>query len=461
MALTCAAIRIMSESESTASESPDRRRRHLARLRRLPGWSAYGALFTLLGVWIGSAFGILAALSLSLAVGLAFGLIAVRRERAPNAEHLRALSSLVAAWTDSDFATSIRVPSDPDLADLTTALNSLGGQLRDERKRLVQREMLLDTVVQNTPTALVLTDPRDRVIYGNIAARELFGMPGKMEGYAFEELLERLPEPLAETLRGGHDGLVTLSVDGEEEVFHFTRRSFELHGRRHALSMLRRLTRELARQEVGTWKKVIRVISHELNNALGPIASLAHTGRVLAERGDKDKLEKVFVTIDERARHLESFIAGYAHFSKMPSPRLAPVEWAHLLDGVAAVAAVTVVHPLPQTPVWIDRAQIEQLLINLSKNAVEAGSPPDQVEFQVLDIGPQFLLQVRDRGSGMSPAVLGQALLPFYSTKRSGTGLGLALAREIAEAHAGRIRLANRADGGLIVSLWLPKPPRL
>jgi signal transduction histidine kinase len=105
----------------------------------------------------------------------------------------------------------------------------------------------------------------------------------------------------------------------------------------------------------------------------------------------------------------------------------------------------------------VDRAQIEQVLINLVKNAIEAGSPADGIEFQVQDAGPQFLLQVRDRGSGMAPAVLEQALLPFYSTKRAGTGLGLALAREISEAHGGRIRLANRPDGGLVVSLWLPK----
>ena len=436
------------------------RRRDQARLRRLPGWSLLGALIMLAGVLSGPHLGFFGGLGMVVVAGIGFGLLAIRRERAPNAEHLRALSSLVAAWTDADFATSIRVPADPDLAELTTALNGLGGQLRDERRRLLQRELLLDTVVQNTPTALVLTDPHERVVYGNLAARELFGLPGKMEGHAFEELIERLPDALADMLRAGQDGLVTLSVEGEEDVFHCTVRTFELHGRRHRLSMLRRLTRELARQEVGTWKKVIRVISHELNNALGPIASLAHTGRVLSERGDKLKLEKVFATIDERARHLESFIAGYAHFAKLPSPRLASVAWQLLLEAIATTHGVRLVTPLPESPAWIDRAQIEQVLINLVKNAVEAGSQTEQVEIQVLDLGPQFLLQVRDRGSGMAPAVLEQALLPFYSTKRSGTGLGLALAREISEAHGGRIRLANRPDGGLTVSIWLPKPAR-
>lgn len=434
--------------------------RPLARLRRFPGWAAWATLFALLVAWTTHTLEWPQVLAASLAFGLGAALVAIRRERAPTAQHLRALSMLVSAWSDSDFATSIREPGDPDLLELTRALNALGGQLRNERQRLVQRELLLDTVVQNTPTALVLTDPRERVVYGNLAARELFGVPGKLEGYAFAELVARLPEALAEPLRVGQDGLVTLTVDGEEDVFHLTRRTFELHGRRHQLTMLRRLTRELARQEVATWKKVIRVISHELNNALGPIASMAHTGRVYAERGDKDKLLKIFGTIDERARHLESFIGGYARFAKLPSPRLMPVPWEALLDSVAQAQPVRVLRPLPEQMAQVDRAQIEQVLINLVKNAVEAGSAPEQVEIAVQDAGPMFLLQVRDRGSGMSETVLEQALLPFYSTKRAGTGLGLALAREIAEAHGGRIRLANRPDGGLAVSIWLPKPPR-
>jgi len=434
--------------------------RHLARLKRLPGWTVWGVLCMLLSSALTRELGFWATLAVALALGLAFALLAIRRERTPSADHLRALSTLVAAWTDADFATSIRMPADPDLAELTRALNALGGQLRNERQRLIQRELLLDTVVQNTPTALLLTDPRERVVYGNLAARELFGVPGKLEGHALEELIARLPEALAEPLRSGQDGLVTLTVDDEEDVFHLTRRSFELHGRRHQLTMLRRLTRELARQEVATWKKVIRVISHELNNALGPIASMAHTGRIYAERGDKVSLLKIFSTIDERARHLEGFIGGYARFAKLPNPRFMPVAWETLMDSVTQAQPVQVLRPLPDMPAYVDRAQIEQVLINLVKNAVEAGSDANQVEIQVMDAGPQFLLQVRDRGTGMSDTVLEQALLPFYSTKRTGTGLGLALAREIAEAHGGRIRLANRADGGLAVSIWLPKPPR-
>ena len=111
---------------------------------------------------------------------------------------------------------------------------------------------------------------------------------------------------------------------GDEDVYYLARSGFRLNGRAHELLVLRQLTVELHRQEVKTWKKVIRLISHELNNSLAPIASLAHSGAELVKRNQHDKLERVFATIAERAKHLEQFIQGYARFAKLPSPRLEP-----------------------------------------------------------------------------------------------------------------------------------------
>jgi two-component system, NtrC family, nitrogen regulation sensor histidine kinase NtrY len=254
--------------------------------------------------------------------------------------------------------------------------------------------------------------------------------------------------------------LFSAEIDGAEETFHLSQRAFILQGSAFRLYLLKRLTRELSRQEVSTWKKLIRVLSHELNNSLGPLSSLAHSGAEIARRGDTAALPAVFAAIAERAEHLHHFVSGYAAFARLPAPRAEPIEWAAFAADLARQQPFALPGSLPGMPGWFDRVQVEQALINLLKNAHEAGGDAAHVELSILCVGTDQRIEVRDRGAGMSQTVLAQALLPFYSTKRSGTGLGLALAREIAEAHGGRIQLANREGGGLSVVLDLPLQPR-
>ena len=223
--------------------------------------------------------------------------------------------------------------------------------------------------------------------------------------------------------------------------------------------------KELSRAEVATWKRVIRVLSHELNNSLVPISSLAHSGAELARRGDTARLPQVLASIGERAAHLHGFLSGYASFAKLPAPRREPVAWPPFLARLATLRAFRLDSAPPMQPGWFDPAQVEQALLNLVKNAHESGSDPDEIALRLTQVGGPgaggWRIEVLDRGPGMSEAVLAQALLPFYSTKRHGTGLGLALAREIVEAHGGRLRLANREGGGLCVTLVLPGPAPL
>src|SRR5690606_24679925 len=158
---------------------------------------------------------------------------------------------------------------------------------------LVQRELLLDTMVQNTPVAMILVDPARRVVHANLAARKLLGDGHKLEGRDFDGLLDATPAALREAFARGGDGMFSIGHEddeGGEESYRLARRGFRLSGRRHELVMLRQLTAELRRQEVQTWKKVIRVISHELNNSLAPIASLAHSGAELLRRGQHERL---------------------------------------------------------------------------------------------------------------------------------------------------------------------------
>lgn len=369
---------------------------------------------------------------------------------------LRALSGSVIGFRDGDFSFSIRVNRRDELGALVQVHNELGRVLREERQNLFQRELLLETMVQHTSTALVLVDSADRVVHANLAAQQLLHAGQRMIGLSFPQVISECPAPLTQAVAKGEDCLFTVMLQQAEETFHLSCRKFKLQGRNHQLYLLKRMTRELSRQEVQIWKKVIRVISHELNNSLAPISSLAHSGRELLRKNDFTRMIQVFDTIEERAHHLDGFIQGYAEFAKLPQPQPEEIAWRPFLDGMVRHYKFREIWPIPQKPSWFDRIQLEQALINLLKNAHESGSAPETIELSVQLSDNETHIEVRDQGPGMSEMVLANALLPFYSTKRDGSGLGLALTREIVEAHGGRIALRNHEGGGLTVSITLP-----
>ncbi len=371
-------------------------------------------------------------------------------------EGLSALELGLLNLKDGEYATTLSYQNKDELGKLCELYNDTALQLRSEKHWLYQRELLLDKVTQSSPEVLFLVNDQLQVIFSNIAARRFFNCPTGIDGELIDSLLDTAPQGAEAAISDRKEGLFTLAVDDNEpQTWHMSTGSFTLNNQAHTLFILKQMTRELSRQEVAVWKKVIRVISHELNNSLGPISSMLHSGKILSENLEEARLARVFSTIDERIKHLSDFVQGYGKFAKLPEPKIQANDWNNLLGELAPQWQFVDLSEPDQT-IYADPVQLEQLLINLLKNAHESGSNPEDVSISLEHRNTDSCIIVMDKGKGMSDTVMASALIPFYSTKASGSGLGLALCREITDAHHGQIALYNRDEGGLVVRVVLP-----
>ncbi|MEM7585812.1 MAG: ATP-binding protein [Acidobacteriota bacterium] len=414
---------------------------------------AAGAVALELPVWL--------TFTLCCGVGLPVGAWLLDRQMRPVTQVVQALNDGVSSLRDNDFSIRLAVTRGDELGELVRRYNEAVAVLRDERSAIRQRELLLETALYRSPVALVLTNQLDRVVYSNPEARRLFLGGEKIEGKRFQDILNGCPQELRNSLTDTGDSLFTIGDEREPETFHLSRRSFQLNRQGHTLFLLRRLTHEFSREEVRIWKRVIRVISHELNNSLAPISSLVHSAGVLAGRPDQQhRLPEIFASIEDRVTHLTHFLRGYARYARLPKPQKEATAWQELLDGIRQLYPFTLEGAPPEPVGRFDPAQIEQVLINLLKNAREA-SPQDAEIVVRLGSAPDggTRVEVLDRGKGMDEETMRQALLPFFSTKKDGVGVGLPLCREILTEHGGKLSLRNREGGGLVATCWLPADP--
>ncbi|CAM4200240.1 sensor histidine kinase [Pseudoalteromonas byunsanensis] len=380
---------------------------------------------------------------------------------APIEKGLDALELGLQNFKDGEFSNQLAYHRDDQLGWLCTLYNQTAEQLRKEKQWIHQRELMLDKVLESSPQALLLINSNNVVVFSNLSARNLVSSKTRIEGMSLSQAFENAPTELQQAIQLGQDGLFNiLSTAEETQTWHLATGQFLLNNQHHKLFILKQLTRELNRQEVAVWKKVIRIISHELNNSLGPMSSMLHSGQILSQRLDEPRLQRVFATIEERIKHLTAFVQGYGKFAKLPPPKFELVDWRSLIDELAQQWQFIAPNSYPSTPCYADNMQLQQLLINLLKNAHESGSNADQIHLAIEAQEQGIMVSITDSGQGMSEQVMANALIPFYSTKATGSGLGLALCREIVEAHHGYLSLHNiyrkAAVAGLQVKVFLP-----
>lgn len=366
------------------------------------------------------------------------------------------LGNALRAFRDGDFSLRLAEQGDQETAELKRLYNELADVVRADRNQIYEKEVLLDTILQRTPVAVVLLNPAQRVLYSNAAARELLSDGARLDGRLLEDIARHVDAPLREAMAGEGDSIFSVTRGDREETFQLTHRPFRLNEQLHHLLLLERLTAELRRQEVSIWKNAIRVINHEMNNSLAPVRSLFHSARRAGESpAHQHKVEEIHDLIDERLNSLQAFLESYAQFARIPAPRKERTGWTEVLDAVATM------YPFRRegqhtTDGTFDRMQMQQVLINLVKNAHESGSDPGEIVVSIHRTSGDHVLRVLDRGRGMTDEVMRSALLPFYTTKPGGTGIGLALCNDIIEAHGGRMRLQARDGGGTVVTCWIP-----
>ena len=386
--------------------------------------------------------------------GGGFALAARARVQRP----LQTIANIIAALREKDYSVRGRHPRRDDALGLAmTELAELAEQLRAERWRDEETAAGLARVVERLDAAVLAVDAGGTIRIANRTADRLVGKP--LEGTTIAE------HGLAHLFAVDAPRTVELALPGGRGTWEVRPSDVRLSGMPHKLVVMTDVQHALRAEERQAWQRLVRVLGHEINNSLGPIASIAETlrtGLAHPQRHDdlEDDLARGLEVIERRAAALARFMQSYARLVRLPPPRSGRVDvaaWVQRTADLVATRGEIVVAPGPAAVIPGDADQLDQMLINLVRNAVEANAETGGGSVQIawtIQAGT-IVLTVADDGPGVGDTA--NLFVPFFTTKPQGSGIGLVLARQIAEAHGGNLVLANRKTGrGAEATVTLP-----
>ena len=362
---------------------------------------------------------------------------------------LQTLSNILAALREGDYSIRGRASRNNDaLAEVTREVNTLAQTLREQRMDALEATTLLRKVMEEIDVAVFTFDGEQKLRLVNRGGERLLNMPSeRLLGLKAEDI------GLADCLKEGASSRVIDAVfPGGSGRWEIRRSMFRQGGLKHQLLVLSNLSRALREEELKAWQRIVRVIGHELNNSLAPIKSISGSLTSLLQKDSRppdweDDMVRGLAVIASRSESLSRFMAAYARLAKMPQPKFQPIQIGELLRRVVGLETrmrVTL-NPGSEFTIQADADQIEQLLINLIRNAVDAAlETTGGVRLHWQRSGGYLDIVIQDDGPGLSNTT--NLFVPFFTTKPGGSGIGLVLSRQIAEAHGGTLTLENREN---------------
>lgn len=369
------------------------------------------------------------------------------RERATY--QARSIINLLGAMIQGDYAMRARQTTQRGpQSELMALLNQLAETLSLQQQSSEESRQLLRRVIDQIDVAIIAFDQKDQVVLTNPAASTLLG----------DSLMQRLlPDSLlfAKEMTAGETIVLEESEFRKGGRFRIHLEQFRLQGHVHYLLFISDVMGMLRAEERRVWQNLVRVLSHEINNSLSPIVSISNT--LQQQLTSQDVLANGLKVIEDRAFSLKQFIQQYRTLAQLPEPEKSPVSLPNLVDVVCGLFETSrlQLNRGPDVTLFIDSNQVKQLLVNLVKNALEAIDDQSAVVFEWDLTQENVMFRVLDCGPGIANEA--NLFVPFYSTKPDGSGVGLVLSRQIAEAHGGYLTLENRESGGCVATVVLPR----